>query len=86
MSFKNFFLRILLIADPHIEVPPLKYGGTERVVYLLGKELVNLGHNVDLVAGKGSKGFGSKLYVHKSPTKNYFSRVYRKIKFQIINC
>tara|TARA_Y100001968_G_scaffold141817_1_gene129641 strand:+ start:17420 stop:18469 length:1050 start_codon:yes stop_codon:yes gene_type:complete len=78
-------MRILLIADPHIPIPPNQYGGTERMVDLYGQEFTRLGHRVDLIAAKGSKGFGSKLYIHKSPSKSIISRAFRKIWFQIIS-
>src|SRR5262245_26776577 len=35
-------------------IPPLRYGGTERIVYWLGKALLELGHRVTLVAGEAS--------------------------------
>ncbi len=35
-------------------VPPLHYGGTERVFYWLAKGLSSLGHSVSLIARKGS--------------------------------
>ena len=35
-------------------LPVLKYGGTQRIVYWLGQELVRRGHEVTLVAGPGS--------------------------------
>ena len=38
----------------HATLPVLKYGGTERVVWCLGKELARLGHQVTLLVGPGS--------------------------------
>ncbi len=35
-------------------LPALKYGGTERVIWYLAKELVKLGHKVTFMASKGS--------------------------------
>lgn len=35
-------------------IPPKKYGGTERIVYWLGKALIALGHRVTLIAKDGS--------------------------------
>lgn len=35
-------------------IPALKYGGTERVIWWLGKELVRRGHNVTYMVAKGS--------------------------------
>lgn len=36
-------------------LPVTKYGGTERVVWYLAKELVKMGNKVTFVANKGSK-------------------------------
>src|ERR1700759_4886350 len=47
-------MRILLIMTPGIPVPPVLYGGVERVVYLLAEEYNRLGHEVTLLAGAGS--------------------------------
>lgn len=47
-------MRILLIMDPGIPVPPELYGGIERIVYLLANEYTLLGHEVTLLAGPGS--------------------------------
>jgi hypothetical protein len=40
--------RILLVADPYVPVPPLYYGGVERIVDFLAEELKNRGWNVTL--------------------------------------
>ena len=47
-------LRILLTADPFLPVPPLLYGGIERIVHGLAQELKARGHVVGLVAKPGS--------------------------------
>ena len=47
-------MRILLIMDPGIPVPPKTYGGHERLVYLFAEEYQKLGHQVTLLAGPGS--------------------------------
>jgi len=41
--------------DPGIAVPPLQYGGHERLVYLFAQEYNRLGHEVTLLAGPGSQ-------------------------------
>jgi glycosyltransferase involved in cell wall biosynthesis len=41
-------MRILIVGTPF--PPAAKYGGTERVVYYLGKELIKLGHKVYFLA------------------------------------
>lgn len=48
-------MRILLIMDPGIPVPPQLYGGHERLVYLFAEEYTRLGHQVTLLAGPGSR-------------------------------
>jgi glycosyltransferase involved in cell wall biosynthesis len=53
-------------------IPPRKYGGTERIVYWLGKALIQLGHRVTLLAREGSELSGaqfiatSKIQPHRS--------------------
>jgi len=47
-------MRILLIMDPGIPVPPTLYGGHERLVYLFAEEYIKLGHEVTLLSGPDS--------------------------------
>jgi glycosyltransferase involved in cell wall biosynthesis len=47
-------MRIAQVAPPFESVPPMQYGGTERVVSLLTEELVRRGHNVTLFASGDS--------------------------------
>ena len=47
-------MRLLLTADPEIEVPPRLYGGIERIVDVLVRRLQTAGHQVGLVAKAGS--------------------------------
>lgn len=48
-------MRLLLTADPEIEVPPRLYGGIERIVDVLVRRLRAAGHKVGLVARPGSE-------------------------------
>lgn len=48
-------LRIALVAPLHVRVPPLRYGGTERVIFDLTEELVRRGHDVTLFAAGTSQ-------------------------------
>lgn len=41
--------------DPGIPVPPVGYGGHERLVYLFAKEYHRMGHEVNLLVGPGSR-------------------------------
>jgi glycosyltransferase involved in cell wall biosynthesis len=55
-------MRILLTADPELPVPPPLYGGIERIVDWLARELVAMGHEVGLVAHRDSKVAGVVLF------------------------
>jgi glycosyltransferase involved in cell wall biosynthesis len=48
-------LRVLLMMDPLIPVPPVHYGGIERVIADLGNGLATRGHQVTLWAAPGSR-------------------------------
>jgi glycosyltransferase involved in cell wall biosynthesis len=47
-------MRIALTADPEIPVPPLHYGGIERIIDMLAREFTKLGHEVVLFANEHS--------------------------------
>lgn len=48
-------MKIAIIANPQITVPPEKYGGIERIVFILIQELIKLGHEVTLYGHPDSK-------------------------------
>ncbi len=45
-------LRILIVCNSRL--PVSKYGGTQRVVWALGKELTSMGHQLTFLAGEGT--------------------------------
>ncbi len=47
-------MKIAMLAPFEERVPPVKYGGTEVIVYTLAEELVKLGHEVSLFASGDS--------------------------------
>jgi glycosyltransferase involved in cell wall biosynthesis len=55
-------LRILLTADPELPVPPKLYGGIERVVDVLVRELQTRGHEVGLMAHRDSTVAATRLF------------------------
>ncbi|RFZ82242.1 glycosyltransferase family 4 protein [Mucilaginibacter terrenus] len=69
-------MKILLIMDPGIPVPPMLYGGHERLVYLFAEEYHRLGHEVTLLAGPDSYcngttiTFGTNDLERSNATKN----------------
>ncbi|MBX4201285.1 glycosyltransferase family 4 protein [Candidatus Saccharibacteria bacterium] len=48
-------MRIAIIADPYVDIPPKKYGGTELVIHNLIKGLIENGHQPTLFGTKGSE-------------------------------
>jgi glycosyltransferase involved in cell wall biosynthesis len=48
-------MRIAITADPYLPVPPTHYGGIERVIDLLTRELAARGHEVTLIAHPDSR-------------------------------
>jgi len=48
-------MRILLLMDPFIPVPPVHYGGIERVIYDIACQYVKMGHSVTIISGPNSK-------------------------------
>src|SRR5665213_620300 len=48
-------MRIAITADPELPVPPLHYGGIERVIDMLVRSLVERGHDVTLFAHRDSR-------------------------------
>lgn len=75
-------MKILVIADPHITVPPLRYGGTERISALLCEGLKAEGHVVRLLAKAGSTDYGGGVIPHVAPGASKASRAWRKLWFQ----
>ena len=47
-------------------IPPLEYGGTERVIAHLASALLGLGHQVTLIAKEGSSIAGARVLHHRS--------------------
>lgn len=66
-------MRILLVADPIIPVPPVGYGGIERIVDSLVSALRARGHSVGLLARAGSRSPATTLYVWRG--QNVRSRI-----------
>lgn len=48
-------MKILLVMDPGILVPPKGYGGHERLVFMFAQEYRRMGHEVDLLVTTGSE-------------------------------
>src|SRR5579864_4786791 len=60
-------MRVLLTADPEIEVPPRLYGGIERLVDGLVRRLRGRGHQVCLLAKPGSQCRADAFYAWPGP-------------------
>jgi glycosyltransferase involved in cell wall biosynthesis len=57
-------MRILVTVDPEIPVPPIHYGGIERIVDALIRSYASLGHEVFLVANPESTNLVAKKILH----------------------
>jgi glycosyltransferase involved in cell wall biosynthesis len=63
-------MHITLYKRGKIPIPPKLYGGTQRFIYWLGKALVELGHQVTLIANAQSQIPGAELRVISSDEKD----------------
>jgi len=63
-------MRIVITADPYIPVPPVLYGGIERIVAFVARELAARGHDVTLVAHPDSRIGGVELVPYGRPPHN----------------
>lgn len=87
-------LKIAIIADPELPVPPLLYGGIERIISMLIDGYTNLGHDVALFAHPLSN-TSAKLFAYKGKTssvpKDIFKNIYLinrelyKTKYDIVH-
>jgi glycosyltransferase involved in cell wall biosynthesis len=64
-------MKVLITADPYIPVPPVHYGGIERVIDVLVRELVSRGHDVTLVAHPESRTPARLMPYGKPPHVGY---------------
>ena len=78
-------MRVLVIADAKVPVPPERYGGTERIVALLCEGMAARGHQVTLLAAAGSRSYG-RLVTHPwAGHKRYSYRAWCKIRFHALS-
>src|ERR1700743_159571 len=62
-------MHILIVNDK--KTPAIKYGGTERVIWGLGKALTQMGHTVSYMVAPGSScPFAKQMLVYDN-TKNF---------------
>lgn len=89
-------MKILLVMDPNIPVPPELYGGIERVVFLLANQYIKEGHHVTLLAGPGShchgqtvvfgeNGEGSRLQQYKNVASVWKYLIKNKNQFNVVH-
>lgn len=85
-------MKILITADPFIPVPPIHYGGIERILDMLIKEYLEAGHEVTLIGHPDSKpAVGCRFIPYSSDKDNVIknglliTKTYLKYKFDIIH-
>lgn len=69
-------MKIAITADPEIPVPPVLYGGIERIIYMLILGLVEKGHDVTLFAHRDSK-VPCRLVAWKGLKSNGYGNIVR---------
>lgn len=74
-------MKILLINDPGIPVPPKLYGGIERIVFQLANEYTRLGHDVTLLAGPESACEGKTITFGTNDLNKSKWQVFKEIVF-----
>src|SRR4051794_35787195 len=74
-------MRILITADPYIPVPPVHYGGIERVIDVLVAELVRRHHDVTLIAHPDSRTPARLVPYGEAPHSGY--RIRARELFQV---
>lgn len=87
-------LNIAITADPELPVPPLLYGGIERIIDMLIKGYIQRGHTVSLFAHKDSV-TEARLYAYKGKSsqsktdfiKNFWliNKVILKQRFDVVH-
>ena len=67
-------MRIALVSPLYESVPPVTYGGTERVIGALANELVARGHDVTLFAAGGSDTAATLVAASPAPLRQTMTR------------
>ncbi len=75
-------MKILLLMDPAIPVPPVHYGGIERVIYDIACSYVAQGHEVTIIAGPNSKSPG-RLITYGENADTQSIKINYKLLFQV---
>jgi len=74
-------MRILLIMDPGIPVPPVLYGGHERLVHLFAEEYIKMGHEVTILAGPESHCSGTTVTFGINDLSRTSSQRFKEVMF-----
>lgn len=79
-------MKILIVADPTIPVPPIFYGGIERIVDGLINEYLKLGHEVCLLCHKDSLPNPKCEVFYYSKTENNIVSNSLRVLFVYLKC
>ncbi len=77
MRFDLKYMRIAIVAEPFVPVPPRQYGGTEQVIYYLIKGLKEAGHE-PILLGTGDSTVDCEL-IPITDKAIYFPATYKDI-------
>jgi glycosyltransferase involved in cell wall biosynthesis len=82
-------MKILLLMDPFIPVPPIHYGGIERIIHDIAVQYVKMGHQVTIVAGPNSQSpdrlitYGKNGKVSAAINLSNLKQVYNVLKHEV---
>jgi glycosyltransferase involved in cell wall biosynthesis len=68
-------LKIAIVVNPLIPVPPERYGGIERIVFMLIQELIGFGHDITLFAHPDSNPGCVLIPYRESENSSAFERI-----------
>jgi len=75
-------MRITIINEG-LKLPAQFYGGSQRTIIYLLESIIKKGHNVNLLAGRGTKLNYCQFLTYKIQTSNLWDRVIRRIEFSL---
>ncbi len=85
-------MKILITADPFIPVPPILYGGIERIIDMLIREYIGRGHELTLIAHPDSEPHTSCRFIPYQSDKDnvirsmlLITKTYMKHRFDVIH-
>ena len=77
-------MKILFVSQSDLRVPPLLYGGSERILHNLCSSLPKSKYSINLIAGKDSNVYGGRTlsFINYRFGKSFLGRCFSWVEFQ----